>query len=73
MLERGTGGALEATGIGIELAEANHRLEIGGGSLELVPVEDGTVGEGCSLPAGPLRLPNLGGGDRAADGPDGAP
>ena len=39
--------------------------DIGGGSLELVPVEDGTVGEGCSLPAGTLRLPNLGGGDRS--------
>ena len=39
--------------------------DIGGGSLELVPVGDGTVGEGCSLPAGTLRLPNLGGGDRS--------
>ena len=37
--------------------------DIGGGSLELVPVEDSTVGEGCSLPAGTLRLPSIGGGD----------
>ena len=39
--------------------------DIGGGSLELVPVEDGVVGEGCSLPVGTLRLPSLGGGDRS--------
>ena len=38
--------------------------DIGGGSLELVPVEDGKVGEGCSLPAGTLRLARIGGGDR---------
>ena len=38
--------------------------DIGGGSLELVPVADGQVGKGCSLPAGTLRLPRLGGGDR---------
>ncbi|MBB3033122.1 Ppx/GppA family phosphatase [Alteriqipengyuania lutimaris] len=37
--------------------------DIGGGSLELVPVDGGTVGDGCSLPAGTLRLPSLGGGD----------
>ncbi|GAB5347790.1 Ppx/GppA phosphatase family protein [Alteriqipengyuania sp. 357] len=38
--------------------------DIGGGSLELVPVADGAVGDGCSLPVGTLRLPRLGGGDR---------
>ncbi|MEL7689457.1 Ppx/GppA family phosphatase [Citromicrobium bathyomarinum] len=38
--------------------------DLGGGSLELVPVGDGEVGEGCSLPAGTLRLPGIGGGDR---------
>lgn len=37
--------------------------DIGGGSLELVPVEEGAVGEGCSMPAGTLRLPSIGGGD----------
>lgn len=39
--------------------------DLGGGSLELTPVEDGEAGEGCSLPAGTLRLPSLGGGERA--------
>ena len=38
--------------------------DMGGGSLELVPIEDGSVGEGTSLPAGTLRLTRLGGGDR---------
>lgn len=38
--------------------------DMGGGSLELVPIEDGVVSDGCSLPAGTLRLPNIGGGDR---------
>jgi exopolyphosphatase/guanosine-5'-triphosphate,3'-diphosphate pyrophosphatase len=27
--------------------------DIGGGSLELVPVDEGKIGEGCSLPVGP--------------------
>lgn len=39
--------------------------DLGGGSLELVPVGDGAVGDGCSLPAGTLRLPGIGGGDRS--------
>jgi len=38
--------------------------DLGGGSLELVPVAGGEVGEGCSLPAGTLRMPRMGGGDR---------
>ena len=38
--------------------------DLGGGSLELVPVTEGSVAEGCSIPAGTLRLPSLGGGDR---------
>ncbi len=38
--------------------------DLGGGSLELVPVADGASGEGCSLPIGTLRLPSIGGGDR---------
>lgn len=38
--------------------------DIGGGSLELVPVDEGDIGEGCSLPVGTLRLPSLGGGER---------
>ncbi len=31
--------------------------DLGGGSLELVPVADGVVGEGVSLPLGVLRVP----------------
>lgn len=39
--------------------------DLGGGSLELVPVAEGKAAEGCSLPAGTLRLQRLGGGDKA--------
>lgn len=35
--------------------------DLGGGSLELVSVTDGTCGEGTSLPLGSLRLPALAG------------
>ena len=38
--------------------------DLGGGSLELVPVADGSAGEGRSIPAGTLRLAGIGGGDR---------
>lgn len=37
--------------------------DLGGGSLELVPIGDRAVGDGCSIPAGTLRLASIGGGD----------
>ncbi|MXO66813.1 Ppx/GppA family phosphatase [Altericroceibacterium endophyticum] len=39
--------------------------DLGGGSLELVSVDDGETHDGCSLPLGTLRLPVL-----SEDGPD---
>jgi exopolyphosphatase/guanosine-5'-triphosphate,3'-diphosphate pyrophosphatase len=39
--------------------------DLGGGSLELVRIDDGTIGHGISLPFGTLRLPDLrGSGER---------
>ena len=37
--------------------------DMGGGSLELVPLDGGNVSDGCSLPVGTLRLAKIGGGD----------
>lgn len=38
--------------------------DLGGGSLELVRLEEGRVGESVTLPLGPLRLADESGGDR---------
>ena len=38
--------------------------DMGGGSLELVALHDGELGESATLPLGPLRLAEIDGGDR---------
>jgi exopolyphosphatase/guanosine-5'-triphosphate,3'-diphosphate pyrophosphatase len=44
--------------------------DLGGGSLDLAPIERGAVGAGISLPLGPLRLLAAGGPDAAAPAVD---
>ena len=48
---------LSALGVLSALPEADGLMgDLGGGSLELVPLKDGVAGEGVTLPIGPLRL-----------------
>ncbi|MEL6363337.1 MAG: Ppx/GppA family phosphatase [Pseudomonadota bacterium] len=57
-----------AAAYGVLCAEPSARGlvgDLGGGSLELVAVEDGGLGERTSLPLGPLRLKAEAGGDLA--------
>jgi exopolyphosphatase / guanosine-5'-triphosphate,3'-diphosphate pyrophosphatase len=56
-------GRLSAIGVVAGIPDANGLMgDLGGGSVELVPISGGQVGPAASLPIGPLRL-----GDIAAD------
>jgi exopolyphosphatase / guanosine-5'-triphosphate,3'-diphosphate pyrophosphatase len=49
-----------AQGVMAGIPEANGIVgDLGGGSLELVDVKDGAIGDGVTLPLGPLRLIDL--------------
>ncbi len=57
--------ALSANGVLSGIPDADGVMaDLGGGSVELVPLQGGGAGEGVSLPLGPLRLADL-----AADNP----
>ena len=50
-------GRLSALGVVAGISDADGIVgDLGGGSVELVRVERGTVGDGATLPLGPLRL-----------------
>jgi exopolyphosphatase/guanosine-5'-triphosphate,3'-diphosphate pyrophosphatase len=54
-------GALSAAGVLAGVPDADGVVgDLGGGSVELVRVDEGTIGEAVSLPLGPLRLAELG-------------
>jgi len=54
-------GALSAAGVLAGIPEADGVVgDLGGGSVELVRVDAGRIGETVSLPLGPLRLAELG-------------
>ncbi|HTW26926.1 MAG TPA: Ppx/GppA family phosphatase [Acetobacteraceae bacterium] len=58
---------LSAEGVLCGIPEADGVLaDVGGGSLELVRLRGGTVGEVCTLPLGVIRLAERVGGDLAA-------
>ena len=57
-------GRLSALGVMSDLPKADGVIgDLGGGSLELVSVENGRIGEQATLPLGPLRLLDETGGD----------
>lgn len=57
--------ALSAEGVLSGIPDADGVMgDLGGGSVELVPIQGGVAGEGVSLPLGPLRLA-----DMASDNP----
>jgi len=57
--------ALAAEGVLSAIPDAEGLVgDLGGGSLELVHVGSGAVGEQATLPLGPLRLQDAAGGDR---------
>ncbi|MDB5408856.1 MAG: exopolyphosphatase [Rhodospirillales bacterium] len=54
-------GRLSALGVIAGIPDADGVVgDLGGGSVELVPVDRGLVGEGATLPLGPLRLAEFG-------------
>jgi exopolyphosphatase / guanosine-5'-triphosphate,3'-diphosphate pyrophosphatase len=58
-------GRLSASGVLAGIPDANGVVgDLGGGSVELVPVAGGQVGSAATLPIGPLRLAAQGGDDR---------
>jgi exopolyphosphatase/guanosine-5'-triphosphate,3'-diphosphate pyrophosphatase len=58
---------LSALGVVAGLPEADGAMgDLGGGSLELVELQKGSIGRSVTLPLGPLRLIDLCGDDRAA-------
>ena len=58
-------GRLSAYGVLAGIPEANGVVgDLGGGSVELVPVAGGQVGAAATLPLGPLRLAQLAGDER---------
>lgn len=53
-------GSLSAMGVVADIAGANGIVgDLGGGSVELVPVQDAKVGAAVTLPLGPLRLADV--------------
>ncbi len=57
ILDGGAEGRLSALGVVAGIPQADGVVgDLGGGSVELIPVDLGQVGEGPSLPLGPLRL-----------------
>lgn len=57
VLDGAAEGRLSALGVVAGIPHANGVVgDLGGGSVELVPVDLGQVGEGATLPLGPLRL-----------------
>jgi exopolyphosphatase/guanosine-5'-triphosphate,3'-diphosphate pyrophosphatase len=58
-------GRLSALGVIAGIPNADGVVgDLGGGSVELVPVDRGAVGEGATLPLGPLRLAEFGDSER---------
>jgi exopolyphosphatase / guanosine-5'-triphosphate,3'-diphosphate pyrophosphatase len=54
-------GRLSALGVVAGVPDADGVIgDLGGGSVELVPVDHGAVGDGATLPLGPLRLAEFG-------------
>jgi exopolyphosphatase / guanosine-5'-triphosphate,3'-diphosphate pyrophosphatase len=61
ILDGGAEGRLSALGVVAGIPQADGVVgDLGGGSVELIPVDLGQVGEGPSLPLGPLRLAEYG-------------
>jgi exopolyphosphatase/guanosine-5'-triphosphate,3'-diphosphate pyrophosphatase len=61
ILDGGAEGRLSALGVVAGIPQADGVVgDLGGGSVELIPVDLGQVGEGPSLPLGPLRLAEFG-------------
>jgi exopolyphosphatase/guanosine-5'-triphosphate,3'-diphosphate pyrophosphatase len=61
ILDGGEEGRLSALGVVAGMPQADGVVgDLGGGSVELIPVDLGQVGEGPSLPLGPLRLAEFG-------------
>jgi exopolyphosphatase/guanosine-5'-triphosphate,3'-diphosphate pyrophosphatase len=61
IIDGGEEGALSAAGVLAGIPEADGVVgDLGGGSVELVRVAAGEIGEAVSLPLGPLRLAELG-------------
>jgi exopolyphosphatase/guanosine-5'-triphosphate,3'-diphosphate pyrophosphatase len=58
-------GRLSALGVIAGVPDADGVVgDLGGGSVELVPVDRGAIGEGATLPLGPLRLAEFGDSER---------
>jgi exopolyphosphatase / guanosine-5'-triphosphate,3'-diphosphate pyrophosphatase len=61
ILDGGAEGRLSALGVVAGIPQADGVVgDLGGGSVELIPLDLGQVGEGPSLPLGPLRLAEYG-------------
>src|ERR1700730_16017123 len=65
ILDGAAEGRLSALGVVAGIPHADGVVgDLGGGSVELVPVDSGRVGEGATLPLGPLRLAEFADDDR---------
>jgi len=67
VLEGAEEATLAAYGVVVGIPDADGLAgDLGGGSLELVELQQGRLGRRITLPLGPLRLMDASGGDRAA-------